>query len=240
MRNHLISLLFFLLVGFISTNVFAIQVVSTDRSGKTYTVNYSRYDMTRLEIKGGRIVSLHYPADRLTVEKDDDQGYAILRARDDKPVSLLVTTSTGQTHALYMLPVDMPMDTVQIKESGEGFQKQVSPNAAVTPNDTLAIQVKRLILDMARNERRLPDYQIDDINKPVDLWAESYFVLLNEYKGARFDAYRFSLKNISSKVMKLAEQEFYKKGVVAVGIDTHVLNPGQATFIYVIMVKNDG
>ena len=40
--------------------------------------------------------------------------------------------------------------------------------------------------------------------------------------------------------MRLAEQELYKKGVVAISIEAQVLNPGETTEVFIAKVNNDG
>ena len=47
----------------------------------------------------------------------------------------------------------------------------------------------------------------------------------------------FNLTNISGKQMVLDEQEFFKKGVIAVVILEHQLQPNEKTDVYVVFAN---
>jgi hypothetical protein len=40
--------------------------------------------------------------------------------------------------------------------------------------------------------------------------------------------------------MRIAEQELYKTGVVAISVEQQVLNPGESTDVFIARVSNDG
>jgi conjugal transfer pilus assembly protein TraK len=226
---------------FVSGHALAAQEVDFSDETKTYQVNFSRNDITRLAIGNGRITAIHCPSGRLTIEKDDDQGYAILRARDDKPVSCFVNTAQNHAISLYLTPVDMPPETIVIKEKPATVVKQVLPGKEIIGKaEPVAGSVKKLILAMARNERETRDYTVEVVNQVINLWQETSFQLVDKYVGAKMIGYRFRLKNTSNNTIRLGEQEFYKIGVVAVSIDSHVLVPAADTYIYVVMVNTNG
>lgn len=218
---------------------FALQVLEAAEEGTTYHAKISRDEMTRLAIQGGRIVSMHFPDGRLTVEKDDEQGYAVLRARDNDPVSLVITSNSGQTHSIYLTPVKMGMDTILIKEKEKKAEIKKTQSSIEGRSDPQTKSVKRLMLAMARDEKELRDFVVEPVSKDIDLWQESHFHAVDKYTGPEVTGYRFILTNVSSKPMRLGEQEFYKRGVVAVAIDRHVLASGEKTSVFVIMVRND-
>lgn len=223
----------------VSTPAYALQVLQAGDEGTVHHARFSRDEMTRLAIKDGRIVSMHFPEGRLTVETDEEHGFAILRARDDKPVSLVVTSNTGQTHSIYLTPENMGMDTILVheKQARAPIQNAQSRDARIEPQTSM---IKRLMLAMARNETQVRDYLVEAVGKDMDLWQESHFHLLDKFSAPDVVGYRFMLTNVSDKPMRLGEQEFYKRGVVAVAIDRHVLAPGERTLVFVIMVRNDG
>jgi len=45
---------------------------------------------------------------------------------------------------------------------------------------------------------------------------------------------RYRLFNVSDKPMRVAEQEFYKKGVLAVAVRDLNLDPGRSTVVFVV------
>ncbi len=234
MRNFVLSLL--LLAG--AHQAHALQVLETGDEGATLHANFSRDDMTRLTIQDARITSMHFPEGALTVVKDDEQGYALIRARDDKPVSLVLTSSSGQTHSIYLTPTTMGMDTILIKE--RKVPTKSSPGTEGARANAQDKSVKRLMLAMARQETDLQDFLVEPANTDLDLWRETHFRLLDKYTGPDMVGYRFVLTNVSGTQVRLGEQEFYKHGVVAIAIDRHVLAPGEKTHVFVIMVRNNG
>lgn len=231
-----------LLAALLSINTaLALQTIEAGDEGKTYPATFSRDEITRLAVQDGRIVSMHFPDGRLTVEKDDDQGYAVLRARDDNPVSLVITTSSGQTHSIFLTPSKIGLETILIKEKITKPIKTKSVQTAFEAKaEPLTKSVKRLILAMAREEMEVRDYEVEVINKDIDLWREAQFKVIDKYTGPDITGMRFLLTNISPTVMRLGEQEFYKQGVIAISIDRHVLAPGENTYVYVVMVRQDG
>lgn len=234
MRKYLIPLI--LLLG--SSNALALQILEATEEGVIHHARFSRDEMTRLAIQGGRISSMHFPDGRLTVEKDDEQGYAVIRARDDKPVSLVLTTDSGQTHSIFLTPSTMGMDTILIKEKKTVQVAAANGSGAGGMAEPQAKAVKRLVLAMAREEKDLLDYMVEPVNSSIDLWQETHFNMVDKYTGPDMVGYRFLLTNVSGQSMRLGEQEFYKQGVVAVAIDRHVLAPGEKTYVFVIMVRN--
>lgn len=235
MRKHLISLLLVLT----AQPVFALQLIEATEEGATYHARFSRDEMTRLAIREGRIVSMHFPDGRLTVEKDDAGGYALLRARDDDPVSLVVTSSSGQTHSIFLTPEKMGMDTIIIREKptlAAGPRIQGAPDARA---DSQSRSVKRLMLAMARDEKVVRDFMVEPVGSDIDLWNEVHFHMADKYTGPDVVGYRFILTNVTGSPIRLGEQEFYKRGVVAVAIDRHILAPGEKTYVFVIMVRSD-
>jgi len=236
MRNQLIALM--LIVG--AQPALALQLIEATEEGATYHARFSRDEMTRLAIREGRIVSMHFPDGRLTVEKDDAGGYALLRARDDDPVSLVVTSSSGQTHSIYLTPAKMGMDTIIIREKpvvpGVGQRQAGTPDARA---DSQSRSVKRLMLAMARDEKVVRDFMVEPVSSDIDLWQEVHFHMADKYTGPDVVGYRFILTNVSAKPIRLGEQEFYKRGVVAVAIDRHILAPGEKTYVFVIMVRTE-
>lgn len=217
---------------------YALQVIEAGAEGQTYHAQISRDEMTQLSVKDGRITSMNFPDGRLTVERNEEQGFAILRARDDNPVSLIITTNSGQSHSIYLTPVQSGLDTILIKEKPSA--PKTLNSSSESKSDPQTKQVKRLILAMARSEKDFSDYLVEPDSRELSLWQEANFRLVDRYVGPEMSGMRFLLTNVSTTTMRLGEQEFYKQGVIAVSIDRHVLSPGETTYVYVVKVRNDG
>ena len=95
--------------------------------------------------------------------------------------------------------------------------------------------MKALLVAMA-SDRVPADVRVDEVNRPVPLWAEAKFSLMRRYEGRGFLGEKYLLQNISPAVMVLAEQEFDREdgNVAGVAIENHNLRPGETTNVFVI------
>ncbi|WP_295637445.1 type-F conjugative transfer system secretin TraK [uncultured Methylibium sp.] len=183
------------------------------------------------------------PAGEIVVECDRDKGEIYVRpvatasdgsAAAAKPVNLFIS-SAHATYTLILRRADTPADTILIRDRS-------APPAAAGPSSTSAHHVramKALLVAMA-SDRVPPDLRVDELNQPVQLWAEVRFALMRRYEGRGLSGEKYLLQNIGAAVMVLAEQEFdrpdSKAGgqVLGVAVEHHQLRPGESTSVYVI------
>jgi conjugal transfer pilus assembly protein TraK len=238
----LIKPLFALMMLVNASQVLALQVLDASQAGQILHARISLDDMTRLAIQDGRISNMHFPEGSLTVVKDEEQGFVVIRARDDKPVSLILTSSSGQTHSVFLTPAAIGMETILIKEKktlGLNGSTRI-PGSTASRQDPQSSAVKQLVLSMARDEKENSNFMVEAVNKDFDLWQETNFHAIDTFTSENMVGHRYMLTNVSDRQMRLGEQEFFKHGVIAVAIDRHVLEPGEQTFVFVVMVRNDG
>jgi conjugal transfer pilus assembly protein TraK len=95
--------------------------------------------------------------------------------------------------------------------------------------------MKAMLVAMA-SDRVPADVRVDEVNRPVTLWAEAKFSLMRRYEGRGFLGEKYLLQNIGPAVMVLAEQEFDREdgNVTGVAIENHNLRPGETTNVFVI------
>ncbi|MCW5663652.1 MAG: type-F conjugative transfer system secretin TraK [Piscinibacter sp.] len=188
------------------------------------------------------------PAGEIVVECDRDKGEIYVRpvaAAGDggaagKPVNLFIS-SAHATYTLILRRADTPADTILIRD------RSVPPAAAdgrsasgpSSPSAHHVRAMKALLVAMA-SDRVPPDVRVEELNQPVQLWAEARFALMRRYEGRGLSGEKYLLQNISTAVMVLAEQEFdrpdSKAGgqVLGVAVEHHHLRPGESTSVYVI------
>jgi len=79
-------------------------------------------------------------------------------------------------------------------------------------------------------------YRVEDVERPIALWTEADFKMVRQVEGPDLIGELYSLTNISATPMVVAEQEFDREegGVVAVAVEHHNLQPGDATSVFVI------
>jgi conjugal transfer pilus assembly protein TraK len=177
------------------------------------------------------------PAGEIVLECDRDKGEVYIRpvGTSAKPVNLFVSSAQA-TYTLLLRRSDTPADTIVIHDSSA---RQVRSQPALQgPLGTSANHVramKAMLVAMA-SDRVPPDVRVDEINRPVPLWAEAKFSLMRRYEGRGFLGEKYLLQNIGPAVMVLAEQEFDREdgNVTGVAIENHNLRPGETTNVFVI------
>ncbi len=222
-----------------SAEALALQNIDVS-DGRSHLVKISAKEMSRIAVDGGvKIRRIDFVDGELEVKKDDEVGDYYVLPLVPKPVNVFVKTASGSTHALILQPTDMPLETIILREppKKENDPKRTNPN--IERSGSLELSVKRLVAAMARGERPT-EFDVTSPKKELNLWKEVRFVLLERYAGRALVGEHFRLTNVSKTVMRLAEQELYQQGVVAISIENQVLNPGESTEIFVTRVANDG
>jgi len=189
------------------------------------------------------------PAGEVVVECDRDKGEIYVRpvatagdgsAAAGKPVNLFIS-SAHATYTLILRRADTPADTILIRDRSVP-QAPVDGRPSSGPSGPSAHHVramKAMLVAMA-SDRVPPDLRVDELNTPVQLWAEARFALMRRYEGRGLTGEKYLLQNVSAAVMVLAEQEFdrpdSKAGgqVLGVAVENHQLRPGESTSVYVI------
>ena len=188
-------------------------------------------------------------AGEIVVECDRDKGEIYVRpvatagdgsAAAGKPVNLFIS-SAHATYTLILRRADTPADTILIRDRSVP-PAPVDGRASSGPSGPSAHHVramKALLVAMA-SDRVPPDVRVDELNQPVQLWAEARFALMRRYEGRGLTGEKYLLQNVSGAVMVLAEQEFdrpdSKAGgqVLGIAVEHHQLRPGESTSVYVI------
>ena len=187
------------------------------------------------------------PGGEIVLECDRDKGEIYIRPVGDspKPVNLFIS-SAHATYTLVLRKADTPADTIVIRDPGQrALQAMQSPTGAAgsqTPLGTAPNHIrglKTLLLAMA-SDRVPADIRVDELNQPIQLWAEARFSLMRRYEGRGLVGEKYLLQNVSQAVMVLAEQEFDRPDsqsggqVLAVAVEHHNLRPGETTNVFVI------
>lgn len=190
--------------------------------------------------------ALQNPTGEVVVECDRDKGEIYIRPSgpNAKPINLFVASATA-TYTLILRRSDTPADTILIRDKTPRAlrpTKQSAPAASTSPSPSHARTMKALLVAMA-SDRVPPDVRVEEVARPIRLWAEARFQLIRLYEGRGFVGELYSLQNMSALPMVLAEQEFDRPEdgdggeaaeVAGVAIDNHNLLPGESTRVYVI------
>lgn len=174
------------------------------------------------------------PTGEVVLECDADRGEIYVRPVGGigKPVNLFVS-SQHATYTLVLRRSDTPADTIVIRDkSPRKAQQPSSPDARQTSH---VRSIKAMLVAMS-SDRVPSDIRVEEVNRPIQLWAEARFSLVRLFEGRGLIGERYLLTNVSDQPMVLAEQEFDREtgGVLGVSIETHNLRPGESTTVYVI------
>ncbi len=221
-----------LAVGSISAN--ALQNVEP-LEGHNSFVKISAKETTRIAIEGGKIRSLIATDGELTVEKDEERGQIFVRPVVlNKPINVRLIAASGATYNLVMQAVDIPQEDVIVREP---FSAR-SANPSATSNKKgagggMAKAVCSLVAAMALEE---PPNSADvrTANQEFALWENTRFVMTAVYNERELVGEKYLLTNTGTTPIRLVEQEFYRKGVVAVAVENMQLEAGQDTNVYVV------
>jgi conjugal transfer pilus assembly protein TraK len=185
------------------------------------------------------------PAGEVVVECDRDKGEIYVRplsaaeAGGGKPINLFIS-SAHATYTLLLRRADTPADTIVIRDrTVRAPALEVAPSSPPGPAPSHLRRMKALLIAMA-SDRPPADVRVEEVNRPLQLWAESRLMLLRRYEARGLVGEKYLLQNTSAAPMVLAEQEFDRPDsrdagqVLAVAIEHHNLRPGDSTHVYVL------
>lgn len=179
------------------------------------------------------------PAGELALECDRDKGEIYVRpmGTSQKPINLFVS-SPAATYTLLLRRSDTPSDTIVIRDKTPrptGGGQSAGRQVALGPSANHIRAMKALLVAMA-SDRVTPDVRVEEVKRPIQLWAEAKFSLMRTYEGRGLVGEKYLLTNVSEQIMVLAEQEFDRPdgAVLGVAIENLNLRPGDSTSVYVI------
>lgn len=226
--RHILCLVFILL----APQAFGLQIVEPIEGQNTF-VKVSSLETTRVVIEGGKIQTLLATEGELSVEKDEDRGQVFIRPLiQNKAINVRIISASGSTYNLVLQAVDIPQEDIIIKEPFTSKTKALD-NSKLATSQTNARIIKYLVSTMALDEP--PTFaDVKKTKQEFTLWENTKFIMTAIYYERSMVGEKFELTNMGKTTMKLVEQEFYRKGVLAVAIENHTLEPGQATNVYVL------
>ena len=245
-----------------TTPALALQTIEA-RDGVSVEASIALKEATRIKVDGERITEVFgniyssncggvaainrdagqssaaiNPTGEIVLECDKDKGEIYVKpvSPGGKPVNLFISTARS-TYTLILKRVDMPADTIVIKDRALQAAARLERVGGTAPTHVRAL--KQMLTAMA-SDRVGVDVRVEEVNRPVQLWAESRFTLLRVYEGRDLIGEKYLLTNISNEAMVVAEQEFDREqgDVIGVSIESHNLRPGESTNVFVLRQRN--
>lgn len=233
-RPLLRSLVLALLLGSASLAVHAGQYLEgSPDDGLTATVSRSEPNLIRIE--GRKIRRIQGVEGEFQVNPDKDTGVVYLKPTSDKPLlSLFVADDVGRHWKLNLKVDDVPAETVIIRDRSR-MRQEAKALAADEPRN---VAIRRVLMALARDIEP-EDMTARDTLEIVPLWNEARFVLVRTLDGTLVGE-KYHLTNVSKTRMVIDEREIYRRGVLAVMVESLELEPGEATQVMVVLEGRDG
>lgn len=211
----------------------------TKADKESVTVAVSNKDLNVLVVDGRKMVTA-IPSNRDAIEYqvDANQGALYFKVSpfyQNSVIPMFITDEEGVRYKIELQPRNMGGEDIVLippKSEQSNSSKQTQ---------SYQQQIKELIYTMGddadspRDELAIDGISRSYIGADIPLWKEASLKLLRRYdadSGMYGELYQ--IKNISYKPLNMLEQEFYRKGVAAVSIESLTLQPGASTFLYVI------
>ena len=220
----------------------------TDVFGNIHSSNCAAAPGAAAAPAAGIVAAAVNPGGEIVLECDRDKGEIYIRPVGDstKPVNLFISSALA-TYTLVLRRADTPADTIVIRDrsqrqvpaGGAAPQGSGVPSGPLGPSANHIRAMKAMLVAMA-SDRVPADIRVDEINQPMQLWAEARFALMRRYEGRGLLGEKYLLHNISQALMVLAEQEFDRPDsraggqVIGVAVENHQLRPGESTNVFVI------
>ena len=183
------------------------------------------------------------PLGEIVLECDREKGEIYIRpvGVGTKPINLFVSSGEA-TFTLLLKRADIPADTIVIRDK---TPRRAAPGEGSVPGSLSGRypvhirNLKTMLVAMA-TDRVATDIRVEEVGRPVQLWAEARFSLMRTYEGRGMIGEKYLLTNISGEPMVLAEREFDREAgdVLAVSVENQNLAPGDSTNVYVIRGGN--
>lgn len=248
-----------------SSPVLAAQFVNV-RDGDQSVAQLPIKDQTRVRVEGGAIQRVFgdiwdkdkNPEGRIAMTTDVAAGEIYIQPMPNagaRPIKLDIKTDRG-TFALLLSPLDIPGDTIIMMPKGRARPKgtpdlgrstaQVSANADAIRSESnerksgsYVRNIKGWMLAMALGDAP-KDIEVREIGQEIALWKEVHFQLDDLWMGKDYVGERYTLVNKSKERLVLDEREFYRRGVLAVTVQKHAIDPLGVTAVWVLRQREQG
>lgn len=211
----------------------ALQVVD-GVEGKTIYVKASTRDLNRIAIEGGRVRQVRAADDAyITGSADEATGQAMVMPLVDQPFGIFVFSETGKTYSLVVQPSDVPGESIVIREPHITASPAAKPGRIEAAPDREK-SVVRMIQVMNDSDQPRDGIEVKAGWEEIRLWQGTRFALENTYESYTLRGEQYRLFNLSQATIHVAEQEFFKKGVLGVSVEDLSVEPGRSTKVFIV------
>jgi conjugal transfer pilus assembly protein TraK len=210
------------------------QIITVAPNATVHAV-VSMKELSRIGLEGGRIAYIDKRADAAEVMRDEKSGElrVLPNENDRRPINVIVTSDKGNTYTLILRIEDLPSQTILLRDVSIAKRAPSAPAPLPAKLEGFERQLRQLIVALARDEKPVDAEHIHK-EQEFGLWQDTHFVLKTALVARSFVGERYWLTNTGKQTMAIAEQQFYKSGVLAVAVQFEQLPPGTRTEVYVV------
>ncbi len=218
----------FLVVIFHSGPARALQTV-TLTEGKTQFIDISQKDLNVIKLPGVSGIKAYTVSRVIDVKVEGDSIYVnVLDKQTTAPQELFVVTNTG-TFPLMLVPKGVPAEMVVARTPSESIADAVQWEQSHDHVTGLKELIKAMYLEVPP-----VGFTHTKDSREVRSWQGTKRVVVAKYTGASLEGEVHELTNTTREPIRIVENEFYDRGVLAVSIERHEILPGGHTSIYLI------
>ncbi|WP_018871443.1 type-F conjugative transfer system secretin TraK [Thioalkalivibrio sp. ALgr3] len=212
----------------------------------TVEVSVSRGDVNRLAIEGGRITDVIGASEYLLIESDDERGQVFFRFNPQtvrsgssqrtewRPISLFVSDDRGATYTVILRPDGDATTSIILRPTFGQLPHTINHERTTGPGTPYQQRLMGLMRTMYRNEDNSRHYQATPRGTETERWDGLPMRLVRDWSGDGLLGQEYAVRNDSSDRLSLSEAEFATRGVLAVAIDEHELEPGEVARVFVV------
>lgn len=209
----------------------ALQIIEPVE-GQNSFVKVSARELTRIAVENGKIRQVIASDGDLAMEKDEERGQIFIRPLLlQKPINVRIITSSGRTYSVVMQAIDIPQEDIVIRDAGLRTDKAAAH--AERAGGGYEKGIRALVTAMA-SEETPTNMDVREANDELALWEGTRFILTAVYTDRAMVGEKYRLYNTGVDRIRIAEQEFYRKGVIAVAVENMTLDSGQSTNVYIV------
>lgn len=214
--------------------VYALQVKAL-KDNQTMMAKVSAKELSRIFVSGDRIRNVRGLEGAYELKRDDSLGEIYVQPTmyyQHKPFNLFITTEKNHTYNLFLMPLEVPAETIEIKA--------LSPSLKLADrwerNSDYVQTIIELIGDMS-NGHYPEGYAVINLGKTKPKKVNSCLTmqLLTLYRGNHLQGESWLLKNKCRTTLSLHPKEFYQDTVRAASIVDETLLPDCETVLYKVV-----
>lgn len=199
-------------------------------------------DHNRILVKGDRIQSVIGPKENMSFDSNAETGQVFIQIMDQNtlPFTLSITTEGGREQDLFLIPEDIPSETIILKPVDIEEEKETLNYKTSTHKS----EILRLLKLMA-NTQKGDGYHNKSTDEELKVWSDLKLVLREVYRGEVYEGYKIELQNLKSTdividpillVKSIAQASNYK--VAALASEQDKLGPLKKTYLFAIRVRS--